>query len=60
VIIETIFSWPGVGRLMIQAVAGRDYPVVQATTFVVALLVVVINVGVDLGYRVLDPRVRLD
>jgi peptide/nickel transport system permease protein len=60
VIIETIFSWPGVGRLMIQAVAGRDYPVVQATTFVVAVLVVVINFGVDLGYRVLDPRVRLE
>jgi peptide/nickel transport system permease protein len=60
VITETIFSWPGVGRLMIQAVAGRDYPVVQATAFVVAVLVVGINFGVDLVYRVVDPRVRLE
>jgi peptide/nickel transport system permease protein len=60
VITETIFSWPGVGRLMIQAVAGRDYPVVQATAFIVAVLVVVINFGVDLTYRLVDPRVRLE
>ena len=60
VITETIFSWPGVGRLMVQAVAGRDYPVVQATAFVVAVLVVMINLGVDLAYRALDPRIRLD
>jgi peptide/nickel transport system permease protein len=59
VLIETIFSWPGIGRQMLLSVAARDYPVVQATVFVVALLVVSINFGVDILYRFLDPRVGL-
>lgn len=59
VLIETIFSWPGIGRQMLLSVAARDYPVIQATVFVVALLVVAINFGVDILYKVLDPRVAL-
>lgn len=59
VITETIFSWPGVGRLMVDSVSGRDFPVVQATVFVIAVLVVLINLVIDLLYRQLDPRVKL-
>lgn len=59
VIIETVFAWPGMGRQMVQAVAGRDYPVVQATVFVVALLVVGINLLLDVVYGWLDPRIKV-
>jgi len=58
VVTETIFSWPGVGRMLMEGVLSRDYPLVQATVFVVALLVVLINFMVDLGYAQADPRIR--
>ncbi len=58
VIVETVFAWPGVGRQLIQAVTARDYPVVQAATFLIAVLVVLINLAVDVAYRVADPRLR--
>src|SRR5436189_302822 len=58
-IIETVFAWPGMGRLIVQAVPGRDFPVIQAGVFVFALVFVVINVVVDILYTVADPRVRL-
>jgi ABC-type dipeptide/oligopeptide/nickel transport system permease component len=58
VVVETIFAWPGVGRQLYLAAVGRDYPVVQATVFVVAILVVAINLIVDATYFLLDPRVR--
>jgi len=58
VIVETVFAWPGLGRQLITAVLARDYPVVQATVFVVALVAVALNLLVDLFYRVLDPRVQ--
>ena len=59
IVIETVFSWPGLGRLIVQAVPGRDFPVIQAGVFVFALVFVVLNVVVDLLYAVVDPRVRL-
>jgi peptide/nickel transport system permease protein len=59
VVTETVFSWPGVGRLIIDAVNQRDFPVVIAGVFVVSLLFVVINLLVDILYGVLDPRVKL-
>jgi len=59
IIIETVFAWPGMGRLIVQAVPGRDFPVIQAGVFVFALVFVVINVVVDVLYTVADPRVRL-
>ena len=59
IIIETVFSWPGLGRLIVQAVPGRDFPVIQAGVFVFAVIFVAVNLGVDLLYTVLDPRVRL-
>jgi peptide/nickel transport system permease protein len=57
VITETIFAWPGVGRLAIQAIANRDYPVVQAAVFVLAAIFVLINFLVDVLYSCVDPRV---
>jgi peptide/nickel transport system permease protein len=59
VVTETVFSWPGVGRLMVQSVAQRDYPVIIAGVFVVSLIFVVVNLIVDILYGFLDPRVRL-
>lgn len=59
IITETVFSWPGMGRLVVQAVIQRDYPVVIAGVVVASALFVTINLVVDLLYGVLDPRVRL-
>ncbi len=59
VITETIFAWPGIGRLSVNAIYGRDYPVVQAAVLVVASIYVIINFLVDLSYAFLNPRVNL-
>ncbi len=59
VVVETIFAWPGLGRQLVDAITARDYPVVQATVFLVAFAVVLINTAVDVAYRVIDPRIRL-
>jgi peptide/nickel transport system permease protein len=59
VITETIFSWPGIGRLVVDSIRSRDYPVVQAAVFVVATLYVVINLLVDISYAYLNPTVRV-
>jgi peptide/nickel transport system permease protein len=58
VIIEQIFALPGMGRLLFTSISNRDYPVVQGTVLVIAALFVVVNLLVDLLYRVLDPRTR--
>ncbi len=58
ILTETIFSWPGIGRYMFEAIRNRDYPVVQGATLVFALLFVITSVIVDLLYGALDPRVR--
>ena len=58
VITETIFAWPGVGRLMIQAIEQRDFPILQAGVFIVAVLVVTANFLADLAYAWIDPRIR--
>lgn len=59
VITETVFAWPGLGRLLVQAVYARDYPVVEAGVFVVAILLIVANTLVDVSYTLLNPRVRI-
>ncbi len=59
VITESIFAWPGVGRLTVQAIYGRDIPLVQAAVIVLAGIFVLINLLVDLLYVILDPRIRL-
>ena len=58
VVVEEIFGWPGVGRLLLQAISFRDYPVVQAATFMLAMIFVAVNFLVDVLYVLLDPRVR--
>jgi peptide/nickel transport system permease protein len=58
VITETIFAWPGVGRLSVQAIFNRDYPVVQAAVFILASTFVFLNFLVDVAYTWLDPRIR--
>ena len=58
VFIEAIFAWPGVGRVLVEAVQARDYPVVMAATAVSALLVVLGNLLAEALVRVVDPRAR--
>lgn len=58
VILETVFAWPGVGRLMVSGVSGRDFPVVQGITLMVAVMVLLINLLVDIAYAYVDPRIR--
>ena len=60
VITETIFSWPGIGQLTIDAIQKRDYPVVQACILVISFTYVLVNLITDLAYAFLDPRVRLE
>jgi ABC-type dipeptide/oligopeptide/nickel transport system permease component len=57
VITETVFAYPGIGRLLIQGIAGRDYAVVQGVTLIVATTYVIVNIATDLVYAVLDPRI---
>lgn len=59
VIIETVFAWPGVGRLMIQAIAGKDFPLVQAGVTILATTFVLVNLLTDVAYTYIDPRVQL-
>lgn len=59
VITETVFAWPGLGRLLVQAVYARDYPVVEAGVFAVALLLIAVNTLMDVSYTLLNPKVRL-
>ncbi|MBC7220598.1 ABC transporter permease [Candidatus Bipolaricaulota bacterium] len=58
VITETVFAWPGMGRLLVNAVMERDYPVVQGIVLVIALLTVLANLVVDFAYVLIDPRIR--
>lgn len=58
ILTETIFAWPGIGRYMFEAIKNRDYPVIQGTTLVFALLFVLTSILVDVLYSILDPRVR--
>ncbi|MDF2736070.1 MAG: transporter permease, partial [Chloroflexota bacterium] len=58
VIIETVFSWPGLGLMMVEGVAGRDFPMIMGLSLVVAVTVLVANLLTDIIYAVADPRVR--
>jgi peptide/nickel transport system permease protein len=60
VLLEVVFTWPGMGRLMVNSVTQRDYPVAQAAFFLMAAVVIVLNLIVDLLYGWLDPRIRND
>ena len=60
VITETIFSWPGIGRLTVQAIQTRDYPLVQGCVLTIALSYIIVNFLTDIFYRLADPRIRYD
>jgi peptide/nickel transport system permease protein len=60
VVVETVFAWPGVGRLLYEGIAFRDFPVVQASVLLGGAMIVVVNLAVDLLYAVIDPRIRYD
>jgi peptide/nickel transport system permease protein len=60
VVTETIYGWPGMGRLVVQAIGQRDFPVVQGAVLLLALLFSVVNVVVDLTYALIDPRIRYE
>ena len=60
VVVETIFRWPGVGQLVMDAISARDFPVIQGFVLLMAVIYVVVNLLTDLSYRALDPRVELE
>ena len=59
IVVETVFAWPGIGRLLFEGIAFRDFPIVQATVLFSGAMIVVINLIVDVLYAVIDPRIRL-
>jgi ABC-type dipeptide/oligopeptide/nickel transport system permease component len=59
IVTETIFSWPGIGRLTVQAISARDYPLLQGCILVISVSYVVVNLATDVIYSVVDPRVRM-
>jgi peptide/nickel transport system permease protein len=60
VLTETVFSWPGIGRLLVDSILARDYPVVQAAVMLIAVAFILINLFVDMVYGFIDPRIRYD
>ena len=58
VVIERVFNWPGMGTLALDAVAARDYPVLQAVIMILSLMIVAVNLAVDIAYGLVDPRIR--
>lgn len=60
ILTETVFSWPGVGRWLVDAIYARDYPIIQGVTLFIAIIFVVVNLIVDLLYGLVDPRIKFD
>jgi peptide/nickel transport system permease protein len=60
VLTETIFSWPGIGKWVYDGILGRDYPIVQGGTLIIAIIFIVVNFLVDISYAMLDPRIRYE
>jgi peptide/nickel transport system permease protein len=60
VLTETVFAWPGVGRLIVDSILARDYPVIQGTILIFGLLYILVNLFVDMIYAFIDPRIRYD
>jgi len=60
IVVETVFAWPGIGRLLFEGISFRDFPVVQAIVLLCGTMIVVVNLLVDILYAVIDPRIRLE
>lgn len=59
VVVETVFAWPGIGFLALEAIERQDLILLQAIVFVVAVMVVIVNIGIDIAYKAIDPRIKL-
>ena len=60
VVVETVFAWPGIGRLLYEGISFRDFPVVQGIVIMGGTMIVMVNLFVDIVYAVIDPRIRLE
>ena len=60
VLTETVFAWPGIGRLIVDSILARDYPMIQGTILIFGLLYIMVNLVVDLIYAYVDPRIHYD
>src|SRR3989441_6124629 len=60
VVVETVFAWPGIGRLLYEGIAFRDFPIVQAIVLLGGSMIVTVNLIVDVRYAVIDPRIRYE
>ena len=58
VLVEAVFAWPGIGRLLVEAILTRDYPVIQGVVLVFSAMFLLVNLLVDISYAYLDPRIR--
>ena len=58
VVVESIFAWPGIGRLLFEGISSRDFPVVQATVILGGVMIIIVNLLVDILYAYIDPRIR--
>jgi len=58
VVVESIFAWPGIGRLLYEGISSRDFPVVQATVILGGVMIIIVNLLVDILYAYIDPRIR--
>ena len=59
-IVESIFGWPGLGRFIVSSAMSRDYPAIMGTSMVIALFVLISNLGTDIAYSIIDPRVQYE
>jgi peptide/nickel transport system permease protein len=59
VLIETVFAWPGIGRLLYEGITFRDFPIVQGVVILGGAMIVLVNLVVDILYAIIDPRIRL-
>jgi peptide/nickel transport system permease protein len=60
VVVETVFAWPGIGRLLYEGISFRDFPVVQGVVIMGGGMIIVVNFIIDILYAVIDPRIRLE
>jgi peptide/nickel transport system permease protein len=60
VVVETVFAWPGIGRLLYEGITFRDFPVVQGVVIIGGAMIVLVNLLVDILYALIDPRIRLE
>jgi peptide/nickel transport system permease protein len=60
ILVETVFAWPGLGRLVYDSIIWRDFPVLQTLVMMIAVAVITVNMAVDIAYAYIDPRIRYD